>query len=63
MPEKQVQAEVRYITRLNPAIYDQLVSRLPAPLVNERTTELQAGYQLGVQAVLAILRQDLTIGE
>ncbi len=39
----------------------QLASQLPAPIVTAQTTELQAGFQLGVQHVLSILRKGFTI--
>ncbi len=60
---KNEDRQVVYVTRLNPVIYQALAKRLPAPLVTERTTDLQAGYQLGVQAVLSLLREDLIQGE
>lgn len=48
--------------RLTPAAYEQ-VERQCKPLdVGTQTTELQAAYVLGQQAVLAILRKDIVVG-
>lgn len=52
----------RVITRLDKDVYEALVKRLPGIGVGTDTTELQAGYQLGVQHVLAILREGFVIG-
>lgn len=63
MPEANATVQIQYVTRLNPVIYANLAKRLPVPLVTERTTDIQAGFQLGVQAVLALLREELLTGE
>jgi len=49
--------------RLDPTQYRELERRLPPPAVTNATTELMAGYQLGVQTVLKTLREGFTIGE
>lgn len=47
--------------RLDPEELDALRRRLPRPAVTADTTPLQAGYQLGVQQVLELLRDGWTI--
>lgn len=42
---------------LNAAQYKALEDKLVGPCVNNNTTDLQAGYMLGVQAVLKLLRE------
>jgi len=49
--------------RLHPDELDRLARRLPRPVVSAETTDLQAGYQLGVQYVLELLREGWVIGE
>jgi len=51
------------LIRLDPAQYRRLEQQLPPPAVTNTTSDLMAGYQLGVQAVLKILREGYTIGE
>jgi len=50
------------IHRLSDEVYDNLVSNFPNILVTKETTDIQAGYMLGVQAVLAKLREGFVIG-
>ena len=50
-----------YIVRLSPDVYKQLERDLPVPLVSQTTTELQAGFNLGIQYVLKKLRDGYTI--
>jgi len=50
------------IARLDPTQYQALEKQLPPPVVTNATTELMAGYQLGVQAVLKTLREGYTVG-
>lgn len=50
---------VEHIRRLTQEDYTELEKAIPGyggPVVLQGTTELQAGYMLGVQAVLAKLR-------
>lgn len=48
--------------RFNPESIRQLEKQLPMVTVNGTTTEVQAGYLLGIQHVLSILRQGFTVG-
>lgn len=47
--------------RLDQQELDELRRRLPRPAVTADTTPLQAGYQLGVQQVLELLRDGWVI--
>jgi len=51
------------LVRLDPTQYRRLELQLPPPSVTNNTSDLMAGYQLGVQAVLKALREGYTIGE
>ena len=54
--------QATHTMRLTPAAYEQ-VERQCKPLdVGTQTTELQAAFVLGQQAVLAILRKDIVVG-
>lgn len=55
MAEKQV-----VVTRLTQDQYKVLEKQVQGISVNTATTEIQAGYMLGVQAVLLILRAGFT---
>lgn len=59
MPEQKITEA----TRLRPDVYDSLARRMPKPVVTEQTTELQAGFQLGVQYVLTALREGFVTQE
>ena len=59
MPEQKIET----VVRLSPAIYSSLEKQLPKPVVTDNTSALQAGYQLGVQAVLKLLREGFTTQE
>jgi len=48
--------------RLAPDQYRALERQLPPPSVTNATSDLMAGYQLGVQAVLKALREGDTVG-
>ena len=50
-----------YIVRLSPDVYKQLEDGLPSPVVSQTTTEIQAGFNLGIQFVLKKLRDGYTI--
>jgi len=50
------------LVRLDPTQYQQLERHLPPPSVTNSTSDLMAGYQLGVQAVLKLLREGYTVG-
>ena len=49
------------IVRLQPDVYRQLEESLPAPAVTTQTTDLQAVYALGIQAVLKKLREGFVV--
>lgn len=49
--------------RLTKEVYEDLERKLPAPTVQRDTTDLQAGFQLGVQHVLKMLREGYVIGK
>ena len=49
--------DVKEVVRLDPVQYSRLESLLPGPVVGRDTTELQVAYNLGVQAVLKLLRE------
>lgn len=49
--------EVKEVVRLDPYQYSVLEGKLPGPYIGKDTTELQCAYNLGVQAVLKLLRE------
>lgn len=59
MPETKP-TQVLTITRLNPALYAKLEQKFSRPIVLSTTTAHEAGFQLGVQAVLQELRNGYT---
>jgi hypothetical protein len=50
------------VVRLDQSMYRELEQKLTPPVVTSQTTDLQAGYQLGVQSVLKMLREGYTLG-
>lgn len=49
--------------RLSREAYQQLETKLLSDvIVSDKTTDLQAGYMLGIQKVLKVLRDGFTIG-
>lgn len=58
-----VHLETKTLVRLDAVQYRELERRLPPPAVTNSTSDLMAGYQLGVQAVLKLIREGFTIGE
>lgn len=49
--------------RLSSDAYVQLENKLLSDvIVSDKTTDLQAGYMLGIQKVLKVLRDGFTIG-
>jgi len=55
--------EAELIFRLSPEQYQQLERKVLADVVvSDKTTEIQAGYMLGIQKVLRELRVGFTIG-
>lgn len=55
--------EVRQVVRLTPDAYRALEKALPAPVVDDKTTDLVAGQRLGIQLVLKMLRDGFVTGE
>jgi predicted GNAT family N-acyltransferase len=53
--------KIQSYARLNKEVYDHLERQVGKVIVNRETTELQAGYQLGVQVVLQLLRDGYVI--
>lgn len=49
------------LIRLDPDAYARLERELTPPVVTNQTTDLMAGYQLGVQEVLKKLRSGYVI--
>lgn len=49
------------IIRLQSDVYRQLEQSMPTPAVTTQTTELQAGFALGIQYVLKHLREGFTV--
>lgn len=49
------------VTRLTPEVYAALEAKLIAPHCNNETSAIQAGFQLGVQAVLKELRRGYVV--
>lgn len=47
--------------RLPQHVYESLEAKMAGPVVNQVTTDLQAGYMLGVQAVLKELRNGFVV--
>lgn len=48
--------------RLDQDALDDLIKQLPRPIPATNTTEIQAGFLLGIQHVLDILRTGFTTG-
>ncbi len=55
--------QTQTVTRLAPAVYKQLEAKLYRPVVTSNTTAHEAGYQLGVAAVLMALRNGFVVDE
>ena len=53
--------QIKTIVRLNTAVYDNLVRQLPKVVVTSATTAHEAGFLLGVQAVLQKLREGYVV--
>ena len=55
--------ETNTVFRLDPISYEQLERKvLSDVVVSDKTTDIQAGYMLGIQKVLRELRVGFTIG-
>lgn len=53
--------EEQVVHRLSPEVYKDLEKKVGYIDVTEKTSELQAGYQLGVQKVLRMLRDGFVV--
>lgn len=51
------------MVRLSEEVYNQLVKKLPPPVVSDSTSAHHAGYLLGVQHVLKLLREGYVVNE
>lgn len=49
------------VHRLSEAAYDELVKKLPRPVVSNDTSAHNAGFLLGIQHVLQFLREGYVI--
>lgn len=61
MTKPTVPIEVRQLVRLTPEVYASLENLFPKPVVTDNTSAHQAGYQLGIQAVLTALRKGYAV--
>lgn len=61
MPNPEQPKVVTY-ARLTREVYEDLERKVGRILVTRETTDLQAGYQLGVQSVMQMLREGYVIG-
>lgn len=55
-------AEKQVVVVLSQVQLDALEKRLPKPFVTNTVTDLQAGFLLGIAAVLKELRDGFTVG-
>lgn len=54
---------VEQVVRLSSEVYNALEKEVRTnTIVTDKTTDIQAGYALGIQHVLGILRRGYTIG-
>lgn len=62
-PTEQSQTVTRYVdfVRLRPDVMEALERELPAPYAGPQTSEIMAGYLLGVQAVIKKLRDGYAV--
>jgi hypothetical protein len=56
-----VQETVREVYRFTPETLRHLKSKLPRPGVDATTTDLKAGFLLGIQHVLGMLEEGWTV--
>lgn len=59
--DMEPEPKVTEVVILNKDIYKKLEEQLPAPAPTGTTTDIQAGYLLGVQYVLKKLREGFVI--
>lgn len=59
----EIYPPAKTVYRLERGQYNELVKKLPLPVPSDNTTDIQAGYLLGVQHVLAKLREGFTVDD
>lgn len=57
----ETKAKEVVVHRLTQEVYKHLENQMPAPFVSTATTEIQAGFALGVQFVLKQLREGFVV--
>jgi hypothetical protein len=62
MEDSKNPTKVREVVRLTKEMYEHLEKTLPPPILTDKTTDLSAGYILGVQATLKRLREGFVVG-
>jgi len=55
--------EKQILVRLDPDVYRELERSLTPPVVTDATSELMAGFKLGVQTVLQKLREGYVVAK
>jgi hypothetical protein len=57
------EVQVRFVTRLSPEVYKKFINGLPGPVIanNAPDAGCDAAFKLGVQYVLAKLRDELVV--
>lgn len=56
-----IRDELTHLYRLTPDVYAKLEKQCASPAVTSTTSELEAGYKLGVQQVLKLLREGFSL--
>jgi len=51
------------VHRLSSEAYKQLEAKVQPPFVGDKTTDLQAGFQLGLQHILKLVREGFVVGQ
>lgn len=57
----ETKAKEVVVHRLTQEVYKHLEGQMPAPFVNQQTTDVQAGFALGIQYVLKQLREGFVV--
>lgn len=57
----ETKAKEVVVHRLTQEVYKHLESQMPVPFVNQQTTDVQAGFALGIQYVLKQLREGFVV--
>jgi hypothetical protein len=56
---KVVEKRQLIVHRLSEEVFQQLVKKFPPPMVNNETSAHHAGYLLGIQQVLKVIREGI----